>query len=141
MRTSNISGSFEIEDQFEIELADDEVIVTDSGETYEGSYFLFLEVMYNYSITTGIPYHQRVYAESYEEDCEVKDIILLEGFTWKGKTYEAGKSIYEYSELLDFISESWIEEKAAEEAHDYDPDDDGDRAYDEWKDRQMMEGF
>lgn len=141
MRTSNSSGSFEIEDQFEIELADDEVIVTDSGETYEGSYFLFLEAKYEYSITTGIPYHQRVYAESYEEDCEVTDIILLEGFTWKGETYEAGKSIYEYSELLDFISESWIEEKAAEEAHDYDPDDDGDRAYDEWKDRQMMEGF
>ena len=119
MRTTNIINTFVIEDQFEIELADGEVIVTDSNETYEESYALYLEVEYCYSLTTGIPYHQRVYAESYEEECEVTDIILLEGFTWNGVTYEAGKSIYEYSELLDFISESWIDEKAMEEAQEH----------------------
>ena len=118
MRTSTFTNTFELEDQFEIELEEGEVVVTDSEEEYEGSYPLFLEVEYEYSVTTGIPYEMRVYAQDYEEDCEVTDIILLEGFTWKGKTYEEGKSIYEYPELLDFINEDWIDDKAFEEAQE-----------------------
>ena len=118
MRTSTFTNTFELEDQFEIELEDGEVVITDSEEEYEGSYPLFLEVEYEYSVTTGIPYEKRVYAQDYEEDCEVTDIILLEGFTWKGKTYEEGKSIYEYPELLDFINEDWIDDKAFEEAQE-----------------------
>ena len=118
MRTSTFTNTFELEDQFEIELEEGEVVITDSEEKYEGSYPLFLEVEYEYSVTTGISYEKRVYAQDYEEDCEVTDIILLEGFTWKGKTYEEGKSIYEYPELLDFINEDWIDDKAFEEAQE-----------------------
>jgi hypothetical protein len=118
MRTYTSANTFELEDKFEIELEEGEVIITDNGEEYEDCYSLFLEVEYEYSLTTGIPYENRVYAQDYEEDCEVTDIILLEGFTWNGKTYEEGKSIYEYPELLDFINESWIDEKAFEEAQE-----------------------
>ena len=118
MRTYTSTNTFELEDKFEIELEEGEVIITESGEEYEDCYPLFLEVEYEYSLTTGIPYENRVYAQDYEEDCEVTDIILLEGFTWKGKTYEEGKSIYEYPELLDFINENWLDEKAFEEAQE-----------------------
>lgn len=111
MHTFNISGSFEIEDQFEIELDEGEPIISDSGETYDESYALYLKVKYNYRVTTGIPYSKRAYAESYEEECEITDIILLEGFTWNGKTYKAGESVYIHSELLKFIDEDWIVER------------------------------
>jgi hypothetical protein len=118
MRTYNYEGSFELEDDFEIELNEGEVVVAEDGKTYEGRYALFLEVEYNYSVLTGISYANRVSSEDYEEDCEVTDIILLEGFTWNGKTYEEGKSIYEYPELLDLINEDWIEDKAFEKAQE-----------------------
>lgn len=109
------------------------------NEEYE-DFYAGVEVTYSYSRLDGIPYEDRVYAQSYEEDIEITDVTLIETFIWNGKTYNEGESVYDYPELSKLFSEEKLEEIATEKGHsDYEDNLEGDPdAYDRWRDEQMM---
>lgn len=109
------------------------------NEEYE-DFYAGVEVSYSYSRLDGIPYEDRVYAQSYEEDIEITDVTLIETFIWNGKTYTEGTSVYDYPELNKFLDEEKLEEIAIEKAHsDYEDDLEGDPdAYDRWRDEELM---
>ena len=109
------------------------------NEEYE-DFYAGVEVSYSYSRLDGIPYEDRVYAQSYEEDIEITDVTLIETFIWNGKTYTEGTSVYDYPELNKFLDEEKLEEIAIEKAHsEYVDDLEGDPdAYDRWRDEELM---
>ena len=104
MNSVNFSDSYETNGDICIKLSNGETIVDDDGYKCNDYYEPLIEVKYTYSGLFDIPYEQRVYSESYEESLEITDIILLVGFTWKGKHYDKGINLFDYPEFDDIIN-------------------------------------
>ena len=116
----------------------EEAIYLEGSIIYESEkheeFYAGVEVSYSYSRLDDIPWEDRVYAQSYEEDAEIIDVVLIEDFIWNGKEYKSGESVYNHPELYNLIDDEKLEHYAISRGHsDYADDfEDDPFAYNRW---------